>query len=204
MIDVLRAGALFLAVMWGAAHAGAQQPASPTPSPSPSPYPFPARPISESVDRVVERFLAQQAEPCLPATNQGLPCFPAEVEKQKPEESVAEALRRFKDDGTYPRLVLTPQGTPIVGVSFDPFCAAKSLGKAIRGKNDTYYLYRIWTREGERAILRDQPFMPGTYQAFPEVQYEYVAKIDGECEAVAAWRKAWREALDRNKERAGK
>ena len=196
MLRILRTTSLTL--LAGLAPAWAQSP-SPSPSPSPSASPsLPARPISGSVDRVVERFLAEKSEPCLPAQDQGLPCFPTTIEKPKPEDSVAESFRRFKDDGNYPRLVLSPQGTPIVGVGFDPFCAAKSLGKAIRGKNDTYYLYRVWTREGERAILRDRMFLPGSFMAVPDMQYEFVAKIDGECEAVAAWRQAWREALDRN------
>jgi hypothetical protein len=151
--------------------------------------------------------LTEHGQPCLPAQKEGLPCFPAQVEATPaPEESVAEALRRYKDDRpTNARLTLSPNGTPIVGVSFDPFCAARSLVKAVRGKNDTYYLYRMWNHEGEHAVLRDRPIEMGMYGAVPDAVYEFLGRISGECEAVAAWRKANREAVERNdKAKAGR
>jgi hypothetical protein len=196
-----------LAAVFFQAWLAAAQEASPAPSPAPSPSASPSapalppRPIAESVGRVVERYLSG-LEPCLPAQKEGVPCFPTEVEAKR-EESVAEALQRYQPGGAgAPPLVLSPNGTPVVGITFDPFCAAKGLLKAVRGRNDTYYLYRVWDPEGERAMLRERPLAPGLDQVVPHLGYELVAEIHGECEAVAAWRKANREAIERNRSRA--
>ena len=202
MAALLRGAACCCALLALAASAGSQSPspsASPSASPSPSPSPAPLRPISESVDRAVQRALVEHGQPCLRADQAGLPCFPTSVEAPTRGDSVAEALQRYRDDRpTAARVQLSPNGTPIVGVGFDPFCAAKSLVKAVRGRNDTYYLYRLWNRQGEHAVLRDRPIELAAYGVVPDAFYEFVDRISGECEAVAAWRKANREAVERN------
>jgi hypothetical protein len=201
------AGMAGLGILAAAAAVLAQAPSpSPTPSPtaspsaSPSPSPSPLRPLTDSVDRAVQRALAEHGQPCLPAQKEGLPCFPVAVEATPaPEESVAEAFRRYKDDRpTAASLSLSPSGTPVVGISFDPFCAAKAVMKVLRGRNDTYYLYRLWNAQGEHAVLRERPIEMGAYGAVPDAVYEFVDRINGACVAVAAWRKANREAVERN------
>ena len=75
--------------------------AEPRPSPSPSPDLFawqrplpqsPPRPVSDSVDRVVERMEAERNDPCLLAKSQNVPCFPARTDLNGPTASVREGL----------------------------------------------------------------------------------------------------------------
>ena len=146
------------------------------------------------------------ARPCTRAESEGVPCFPVSVEKQGPTVSVADAFRTWKADtskGAVPsNMPVTPYGTPVGGVSFDPVCTGKSLLKALKGKNNTYYLYRVFDQSGEHAIMRDRPFEPGGHLAEVAFGYELIGKIHGECDAVAAWRKANREAEEKNRARA--
>jgi hypothetical protein len=128
------------------------------------------------------------------------------VEQEGPPFSVADALRRWRPDSspspsrpptvaeTAPFLSGAPTSTVGNVASFDPVCAGKSLLKHLGGKNDTYYLYRTWDARGERPLLTERPLDPKAYASNPEFRYELIGKFDGECEAVAAWRKALREA----------
>ena len=68
--------------------------------------------------------------------------------------------------------------------------------KKLSGKNTTFHLYRIWDARGEHPLLTDQVLDPKAYAANLDFHYEYLGKFDGECEAVAAWRKALREATE--------
>jgi hypothetical protein len=177
--------------------------ASPSHAQSPSPSPRSKTPIADSVGPVVEEYLRRQRELCARAILEGLPCFPVSVEAEaaKPQYSVAESLRQWRAPGTEgPRgpAATSPYGTPIVGVTFDPVCAVKAIGNFLRGRNDTYYLYRVWGETGEQVIMREHPLDPNAYAAITSFRYELVAKIDGVCEAIAAWRKAEREAQERN------
>ena len=45
-------------------------------------------------------------------------------------------------------------------------------------------------------MLTDRVLDPKAYAANLDVQYEYMGQFDGECEAVAAWRKALRKATE--------
>lgn len=194
------------------ARSGAAQAPDPSPSPAPAPSagptpdPSPAGTIAASVEPTVERYLREHSRPCSRAEAERVPCFPVSVEEHGPVYSVADSLTRWKPD-TSPGVVgnnmpTSPYGTPVAGVSFDPVCAGKSLLKGLRGKNDTYYLYRVWDGSGEHAVLRDAPIEPGQHLSPTPFEYELIGKIDGECEAVAAWRKANREAEERNQARA--
>jgi hypothetical protein len=78
------------------------------------------------------------------------------------------------------------------GVGFDPVCAARRLfGKHAR---TTFYLYRTWDEKGERPLLVEKPLDPEHLRANPAFRYALVGTYSGECEAIAAWRKALREA----------
>jgi hypothetical protein len=192
---------LALVLMAGALRVSAQAPA-PTPSPTPSPTPIPRRPIAESVEPAVERYLSEHGEPCTRAAAERIPCYPVVVEAHGPTYSVAESLRSWKPDlsaGAVGNPPVSPWGTPVGGVGFDPVCIGKSVAKSLRGKNDTYYLYRLWDQAGEHAVLRDRPLEPGQPSSAGSPRFELLGKIEGECEAIAAWRKANREAEERNR-----
>lgn len=209
----LRAGLAAL-LLSCAPFAAAQSPAPGPPSPgaSPSASPAPRRPIAESVEPAVERILREHAQPCTRAEAERVPCFPVTVEVQGPTVSVAEALRDWRADTSVSArpewarpgsALVSPYGTPLGGVSFDPVCAAKSLLRKAKGGN-AYYLYRVFDRQGEHAVMRDRPLEPGGHAAVTSFGYELIGKFDGECEAVAAWNKANREAEERNRARAAK
>ncbi len=192
--------ALVVVLLAWARAVAAQAPAGARPSPEPSPR----RSIAESVEPAVERYLREHAGPCTRAEAERIPCFPVTVEEHGPIYSVADSLRTWRPDKSAAEAATaptSPYGTPIAGLGFDPVCTGKSLLKGLRGKNDTYYLYRVWDQAGERAVLRDQSLEPGQQPALTFLGYELLGKIDGECEAIAAWRKANREAEERNRSR---
>jgi len=67
---------------------------------------------------------------------------------------------------------------------FDPGCVGKSLLKHIKGKNDTYYLYRMRDVRGEHTALYDHRVDAATFQG----DLEFLGRFDGECQALAAYR----------------
>ncbi len=135
-----------------------------------------------------------------------VPCFPVEVEQEGPRFSVAEALRRYRGTGApapgVPTVAETQRqlsGAPLSAsgsVGFDPVCTTKNLVKKLSGRNTRFHLYRMWDAKGERPLLTDRVLDPKSYAANLNVQYEYMGEFDGECEAVAAWRKALRRATE--------
>ncbi len=56
-----------------------------------------ARPIAESIDRVVEKFIRERT-PCRLA-GEGVPCFPTTIEREALEFSVDDSLWGQEDDG---------------------------------------------------------------------------------------------------------
>jgi len=187
--------------------AAAQAPEA-VPSPAPSPTAFPRRAIVESVEPAVDRYLREHSQPCTKAQAERIPCYPVSVEAHGPTYSVAESLRAWTPDPVPPKaghvtVGVTPNGTLFPAVGFDPVCAGKSILKGLRGKNDTYYLYRVWDDAGEHAVLRDRPLKAGEHAGDTAFRFEDIGKIEGECEAIAAWRKANREAEERNRLRTG-
>jgi hypothetical protein len=160
--------------------------------------PLPRRPIAEAVEPAVERYLREH-DPCFREAEEGIPCFPASVEARERVHSVAEALRNWKPDGSPEPgrgITTTPWGSAVAGVGFDPVCASKSALKALRGRNDTYYLYRVWDATGERAVLREKPLETGAY-TMSLLGYELIDEIKGECQAMKAFSRARRQALER-------
>ncbi len=69
--------------------------------------------------------------------------------------------------------------------SFDPTCVGKSVLKSLKGKNDTYYLYRLRDVAGERVALYDRRLDSATFQG----ALELLGRFDGECKALAAYRR---------------
>ena len=171
---------------------------------APSPGRAPARsrrPVRDSIERVVEKVVEAHLKPCDRAAQQGVPCFPVSVEQEGPRFSVAEALRRYRGRGSSapvsPNAETQSQlsGAPLSasgGVGFDPVCSVKKLFGKLSGT--TFYLYRTWDARGERPMLTDRPIDPDRYLSNPDFRYELVGKYSGECEALAAWRTALREA----------
>ena len=176
--------------------------AEPRPSPSPSPLlvsgarPLPLaspRPISDSIDRVVARIEAERNDPCLGARNEGVPCFPAETTSEGPTASVRESLglpgpplkptpdRPPTREEMEPYRPMPPK--PAVSVTFDPGCVGKSILKGLRGKNDTYYLYRFRDTNGVRVALYDHRIDAKTFQG----EVEFLGEFRGECAAVDAY-----------------
>jgi len=81
-------------------------------------------------------------------------------------------------------------------VQGDPICAARSVAKWFKGKNDTYYVYRIVDAFGPRAAMYEKPIDPERYAHTPAVSYELIGEYKGECDALAAYRLALRRADD--------
>jgi hypothetical protein len=176
------------------ARLGAAPPLPPSP-PAPSPSPSSARPISDSVDRVVQRMEEERADPCLKATREGRPCFPVITTVKGTEYSVRGSLGlpagRTKptpggaptttEMGPYrpgPKAVVAPV------LTFDPGCLVKGIIKNLKGKNDVYYLYRVRDTQGSRVAMYDRKLEPSTFQG----DLEFIGRFEGECSALAAYR----------------
>ena len=56
------------------------------------------------------------------------------------------------------------EATPLNLFSFDPGCVAKGILKSLKGKNDTYYLYRVRDIQGERVALYDRRLEAENFQ----------------------------------------
>jgi hypothetical protein len=215
---LLRATALLAAA---AATAGAQDAAASAPAPKaeadapPTGAPATAsatasrrrsrQPIHDSAERQVEAIVRKYLDPCLAAHGKGVPCFPVTIESEGPRFSVREDLRTYHpEDGPTPGVPTRAEiqrqmsGAPLSasgGVSTDPACAAKSLMRLFKGRPNRFFLYRTWNEKGEEeALLTDHKLDPGSY-ATPAVRYEFVGEFKGECEAIAAWRRALRESM---------
>ena len=164
----------------------------------------PSRPISSSLPGILERLHKEWQAPCDLALAQGVPCFPVWVEAEAPKPSTPESLRDTRP-GTAPVPGSAPTveemreyrsgaiGLVVPLVSFDPACTGKSILKKLKGKNDTYYLYRVTDRSGTRMALYDHLLNPASYWGIPEVSFEFLGKFEGECEAVAAYLRAVRQ-----------
>jgi hypothetical protein len=152
--------------------------------------------VSDSVDRVVKRMEDDRADPCGKAATEGRPCFPVETRIKGEEYSVRKSLGLpdlQKDKpaaGTPPTLTEMspyrpgPSAIPLYFYTFDPGCVAKGILKSLKGKNDTYYLYRVRDIHGERVELYDRRLEAETFQG----ELAFLGKFDGECDALAAYR----------------
>ena len=166
---------------------------APAPSPSPSP-----RPITDSMEKVIDRLEAERKDPCLKAPA-GVPCFPARTERKGYDASVRQSLglpdpapgkpgpgpptRSEMDDHR-----TAPPAKPAVSVTIDPVCVGKSALKKLRGRNDTYYLYRVRDVHGERVLLVDRRIDASRFQG----DIAFLGQFSGECEAQAAYRREQR------------
>lgn len=187
-----RAG-LALALFLAAAVVPAQQP---SPSPSPSPAPSPSLTVMEMAEQVIDALEAVAEDPCRKAQEEGLPCFPAtSTAVQGPRVSVRESLGlKLPEEQWSPGRPPTekelktfrpgPQGEVVNLVAFDPGCVGKSALKSLKGRSDTYWVYRLRDAQGERLALLDRPLDAAHFQG----HVEQVGRFDGECEAVAAYR----------------
>ena len=72
---------------------------------------------------------------------------------------------------------------PLISKTIDPGCVGKSAWKRLRGKNDTYYLYRLRDVNGVRVVLYDHKVDPYRYQG----EIALLGRFDNECDAVAAY-----------------
>lgn len=168
------------------------------------------RPIAEAVEKAVDDVMRRHYDPCAAAKARGVPCFPSSVDREGPRYSVADAMRKYRPDGR------RAEGAPITatdmrgqmsgapqsdsgGVSMDPVCTVKSLIRRISG-DGKLYLYRLTDGHGVvRPVLTDRKIEPAVYASNPDARYEYMGDFSGECEAIAAWRKALREAVEQEK-----
>ncbi len=178
-------GLLILAGAGGAARA--QQP-----SPSPPAATLPPRPVTESVEKVIDQIEEKQKDPCREAKAKGVPCFPVSTVIHGPEISVRQGLEEAV--AAEPRSKLPPRddmqrfrpgpvGQVIPLVTFDPGCVGKSALKRLKGKNDTYYLYRVHDGHGARVEMYDHRLDPNAAQG----NLEFLGKFVGECDALAAY-----------------
>jgi hypothetical protein len=176
-------GPLFLAALLQA----------PSPSPSPSP-----RPIRDTAEQVIDRMEAERRDPCLKAARENVPCFPVKTEERGFDASVRQGLG-LPDAPLKP----TPGGAPTIGemdpyrhhpgqsaasVTIDPVCVGKSVLKRLKGRVDTYYLYRIRDVHGDRVALFDHKLDAKTVQG----DVAFLGKFEGECEAQNAYRREQR------------
>jgi len=163
------------------------------------------RPIADSVDPAVAEVI-QKHFPSCGHGEESVPCFPVTVERQW-QYSVADSLRYLEFDSSP-----SPSRPPTVdemkgarpgplsasgGVGFDPICTGKAIVKSITGRTRTFYLYRVWDEEGERALMRETPIDAETFGRAPSVRYVELGTFTDECKALAAWRQALRETRAR-------
>jgi hypothetical protein len=219
--------AVGLAILAGAATEGASGQTAPDPPAAtsaaisaegaPARLPPPRRrrrPIAEAVEKAVDEVMRRHYDPCASAKAQGVPCFPSGVDREGPRYSVADSLRKYRPDGR------RAEGAPITpaemlahsgaapqsasgGVSTDPVCTVRSLIRRVSGKG-RLYLYRLTDGHGVvRPVLTDRRIEPAVYASNPDARYEYMGDYAGECEAIAAWRKALREAVAPGEEGSG-
>jgi hypothetical protein len=157
-------------------------------------------PIADSIEPAVERYVREHFTPCALAGS-AVPCFPVSVEVQGRVYSVRETLDNLQlDDRPVPGTLPTAEEMiqhganphPASGsVAFDPAaiaCKTRQLLKKVQGKSTTYYLYRVWDRTGERAVLRDRPLDPEALAADPQFHYEPLGEFGDECQAIKAYR----------------
>jgi hypothetical protein len=167
---------------------------APSPAPSPSP-----RPIAESVEKVIDRLEAERKDPCLKAARENVPCFPARTEQKGYDASVRESLgilgpmEKPTPDRPPTREEMDEHRTapitkPAASVTIDPVCAAKNALKKLRGRNTTFYLYRVRDVHGERVVLFDHRLDATRFQG----DIAFLGKFDSECEAQAAYRREQR------------
>lgn len=127
----------------------------------------------------------------------GVPCFSVTTVKRRPQwaTSIRQLLGTLgPEDSPSPSRPPTlkelepyrpgPVGPVAILVSFDPTCVGKSVLKRLKGRNDTYYLYRVRDAHGERVELHDHRLTAETFQG----GLEFLGKVGGECQAVAAFR----------------
>ncbi len=164
--------------------------------PTPPPTTQAPRPILSAIDPAVEKWWRESREPCNKPINQGVPCFPVEVHAEGPTVSVRESLwnlgsgrkpaeRRPPTVEEMAPMRPGPKSTVAgIGVALDPVCAAKAAWKAAKGRNDTYFLYRLRDAKGEHVVMRDKKLDATTYQGAAE----FLGEFHGECEAIAAFR----------------
>jgi hypothetical protein len=156
------------------------------------------RPISESVEKVIDRLEEERKNPCLKAARENLPCYPVKTEEKGFDASVRESLGlvgpaekptpnrppTHRETGPY----RPGSETPTAGITIDPVCMGKSALKRLRGKNDAYFLYRVRDVHGERVVLYDYRLDPSRFQG----DIAFLGRFDGECEAQAAYRREQR------------
>jgi hypothetical protein len=148
--------------------------------------------FQRSIERAVNRVLAEAADPCGKARREGTPCFPTSVDREGPTVSVAGDLEKWSPlaqgrDQSLFRSIDREGLPPTPGMGFDPVCAGKLLFRLARGKNSTYYLYRVWDERGERAVLSETEKPPEKGPANPARGFVFLRKITGQCEALAAY-----------------
>ena len=157
------------------------------------------RPITESVEKVIDHLEEEQKNPCLKAARENVPCFPVKSEKKGFDASVRESLgilgpaEKPSPDRAPTRAEMDAQRTapptkPAVSVTVDPVCVGRSALKKLRGRNDAYYLYRLRDVRGERVVLFDHRLDAARYQG----DIAFLGRFDGECEAQAAYRREQR------------
>jgi hypothetical protein len=152
--------------------------------------------VSDSVDRVVNRMEDERADPCAKPAAEGRPCFPVETTIKGETYSVRKSLglpdpqKGKTAPGGAPTVAeMGPyrpglEAIPLNVFSFDPGCVGKRILKSLKGRNDTYYLYRVRDIQGERVALYDRRLTAENFQG----ELAFLGKFDGECEAIAAYR----------------
>jgi len=185
----LAVAAMLVSALPGPARRAAGEPPAAVPSP---------RPISDSVEKVIDRLEAERKDPCLKAARENIPCFPVKTEEKSFDASVRESLgilgpmEKPTPDRPPTREEMGPyrpgSTTPTAGVTVDPGCIGKSALKKLRGRNDVYYLYRVRDAHGERVVLFDHRLDASRFQG----DIAFLGRFDGECEAQAAYRREQR------------
>ena len=165
-----------------------------TPSPSP-------RPITESVEKVIDRVEAERKDPCLKAARENVPCFPVKTEEKRFDASVRESLGLpDPPDKPTPGSSAHAGGDEGLATGIDHAhgrcdrrsrsASASRCSRSCGAKNDTYYLYRVRDVHGERVLLYDHKLDASRFQG----DIAFLGKFDGECEALVAYRREQRRA----------
>jgi hypothetical protein len=164
--------------------------------------PAPPSPLRDAAERIVRDLEEDGRTPCR-KVSEGVPCFPVTSEEARPKwrVSVRESLGDLGPEGKQSpsrpptpdemgALRRGPMGQAYPQVALDPVCVGKSVVRRLKGRNDTYYLYRLRDVHGERVALYAHRVEAATFQG----AVEFLGRFDGECQALTAYRREVRGA----------
>ncbi len=182
----MRAILIVLAISSVPGGQAAAQSASPTPSPSP---------LTLDVEKHVDQVLTEEA-------NKGTPRFETTIEVVGKSPQIM--LERFfggvdlecgpvgsvASGGGAPTVAETRAFRPHPSPSVDFAALGRAVAKKLKGKGpETYFLYRLRSKEGEKYLLREGRVPPSWLESLPGTRFDLVAAFPDLDSGVKGWKR---------------